>query len=240
MPKIVDHGQRRDEIALVACRVVADYGFDQATVVRIAREAGYTTGMVAHYFDTKQDIIIAALRLILRRIDERLTPAGGTTSAGGKTPVAGQTPAVGPSPPDLLQLLTEALPVDEQRYIECAFWIAFWGQVSADKRLKRINAWVHREYMRLFERCLARAWPEWARWTPATRDQVLRSIVTFINGLTAGAVVSRSHWPPERQLEQLRLHLQLLRAWAGSAAAASDKGGRSQRTPAAGSSSAQA
>ena len=50
-----------------------EYGFDQATIVRIAREAGYTTGMVAHYFDTKQDIIIAALRLILRRIEERLT-----------------------------------------------------------------------------------------------------------------------------------------------------------------------
>ena len=72
MPKIVDHDKRRDEIALVACRVVAEGGFDQATIVRIAREAGYTTGMVAHYFDTKQDIIIAALRLMLRRIDERL------------------------------------------------------------------------------------------------------------------------------------------------------------------------
>jgi AcrR family transcriptional regulator len=236
MPKIVDHDQRRDEIALVACRVVADYGFDQATVVRIAREAGYTTGMVAHYFDTKQDIIIAALRLILRRIDERLTPADGQTTATGKTPATGNTPATGKtpaadqSPPDLLQLLTEALPVDEQRYTECAFWIAFWGQVSADRRLKRINAWVHREYMRLFERCLARAWPEWVRWTPATRDQVLRSIVTFVNGLTAGAVVSRSHWPAERQLEQLRLHLQLLRAWGGgSAAAVADKSLRSHR-----------
>src|SRR5271167_2108035 len=108
MPKIVDHAARRDAIAHVACRVVAGHGFEQATVVRIAREAGYTTGMVAHYFDTKQDIIIAALRLILRRIDERLTPAAGQ------------------SRPDLLQLLTEALPVDEQRYTECAFWIAFW------------------------------------------------------------------------------------------------------------------
>ena len=72
MPKIVDHEQRRDEIALVACRVVAECGFEQATIARIARAAGYTTGMVAHYFDTKQDIIIAALRLMLRRIDERL------------------------------------------------------------------------------------------------------------------------------------------------------------------------
>ncbi|HVS77629.1 MAG TPA: TetR family transcriptional regulator C-terminal domain-containing protein [Steroidobacteraceae bacterium] len=208
MPKIVDHAQRRDEIALVACRVVAEHGFDQATIVRIAREAGYTTGMVAHYFDTKQEIIIAALRLILRRIEERLTPP----SEGGA--------------PDLLALLTEALPIDATRFTECAFWTAFWGQVSADKRLKRINAWVHREYMRLFERCLARCWAQWERWPAVTRDQVLRSVMTFINGLTASAVASPGDWPPEQQVGQLRLQLQLLQAWAEDSAARQPARGR--------------
>jgi TetR/AcrR family transcriptional regulator, transcriptional repressor of bet genes len=196
MPKIVDHEQRREEIALVACRVVAQYGFEQATIVRIAREAGYTTGMVAHYFDTKQDIVIAALRLILRRIEERLTPGGADGQA------------------QLLTVLTEALPVDETRYIECAFWIAFWGQVPADKRLKRINGWLHREYLRLFERCLARGWSDWQQWPSATREQVLRSVMTFINGITASTVTSRSDWPAERQVAQLRLQLQLLHDWA--------------------------
>jgi len=196
MPKIVDHEQRRDEIALVACRVVAEHGFDQATIVRIAREAGYTTGMVAHYYDTKQEIVIAALRLILRRIEQRLTRPAGDTQ------------------PDLLTILTEALPVDEARFTECAFWTAFWGQVSADKKLKRINAWVHREYMRLFERCLEQGWPAWAHWSPAVKDQVLRSVVTFINGLTASAVASQSDWPAAKQIEQLKLHLQLLHGWA--------------------------
>jgi len=200
MPKIVDHEQRREEIALVACRVVAHYGFDQATIVRIAREAGYTTGMVAHYFDTKQDIIVAALRLILRRIEERLTPRG----ASGE--------------PDLLALLTEALPVDETRYIECAVWLAFWGQVPTDRRLKRINGWLHREYWRLFERCCARCWPEWRRWPAATREQVLRSVITFINGVTASTVASRGEWPAARQIGQLRLQLELLRNWALSTA----------------------
>jgi TetR/AcrR family transcriptional regulator, transcriptional repressor of bet genes len=196
MPKIVDHEQRREEIALVACRVVAQYGFEQATILRIAREAGYTTGMVAHYFDTKQDIVIAALRLILRRIEERLTPGGADGQA------------------QLLAVLTEALPVDETRYIECAFWIAFWGQVPADKRLKRINGWLHREYLRLFERCLARGWREWQQWPAATREQVLRSVITFINGITASTVASRSDWPAARQIGQLRLQLQLLHGWA--------------------------
>jgi TetR/AcrR family transcriptional repressor of bet genes len=199
MPKIVDHEQRRNEIALVACRVVARYGFDQATIARIAREAGYTTGMVAHYFDTKQDIIIAALRLIMRRIEERLNPDAGAD-------------------PDLLALLAEALPVDETRYIECAFWIAFWGQVPADRRLKNINAWLHREYLRLFERCLARAWRGWSSWPPATREQALRSVITFINGITASTVASRADWPAERQMGQLRLQLELLHHWAMSGA----------------------
>jgi TetR/AcrR family transcriptional regulator, transcriptional repressor of bet genes len=197
MPKIVDHAQRRDEIALVACRVVAEYGFERASMVRIAREAGYTTGMLAHYFESKQDIIIAALRLILKRIDERLA-----------------RPAQAAARTELLELLTEALPVDEHRRIECAFWTTFWGQVSADRRMKRINAWVHREYLRLFERCLAQSWEEWPRWTPGTRDQVLRSLVTFINGLTASAVANPDDWPAAKQLAQLRLQLKLLHAWA--------------------------
>jgi AcrR family transcriptional regulator len=197
VPKIVDHAQRRDEIALVACRVVAERGFEQASMVRIAREAGYTTGMLAHYFDSKQDIIIASLRLILRRIDERL-------SRGARSD----------APADLLELLLEALPVDEQRRTECAFWTTFWGQVTADRRMKRINAWVHREYMRLFERCLAQCWAAWPQWHPATREQVLRSLVTFINGLTASAVANPGDWPAAKQIAQLRLQLELLHAWA--------------------------
>jgi AcrR family transcriptional regulator len=197
MPKIVNHAQRRDEIARVACRVMAAHGFDRASMVLIAREAGYTTGMLAHYFDTKQDIVIAALRLILRRIDERL--AHPTTSK---------------IRPDLLALLSEALPIDGPRRTECAFWTTFWGQVNTDKRLKRINGWVHREYMRLFERCLAQSWLEWSRLPTVTRVHVLRSLVTFINGLTASAVANRGDWPADRQIEQVRLQLRLLRAWA--------------------------
>ena len=108
--------------------------------------------------------------------------------------------------------------MDEQRRTECAFWIAFWGQVSTDRRLRRINGWVHGQYLRLFERCLAQGWAAWPEWSANTREPVLRSLVTFINGLTAGAVANAGDWPPERQVEQLRLQLELLHGWAlGSA-----------------------
>lgn len=197
MPKIVDHAERRAEIAHAACQVVASHGFEQATVARIARAAGYTTGMVAHYYESKQEIILAALRLILLRIEERLTRQRERGEA------------------NLLNVLSEALAVDAQRFAECAFWMAFWGQVSADKKLKRLNVWVHREYMRLFARCFAEHWPNWSEWPQTVRDQVLRSVVTFINGLTASAVTSPKDWPAAMQIEQLRLQLELLRQWAG-------------------------
>lgn len=195
MPKIVDHAQRREEIAYVACQVVARFGFEQATVARIARAAGYTTGMVAHYYESKQEIILAALRLMLLRIEQRLTRERETREA------------------NLLDVLSEALAIDAQRFTECAFWMAFWGQVSADKKLKQLNVWVHREYMRLFARCFAEYWREWPAWPPSVRDQVLRSVVTFMNGLTASAVTSPRDWPAVMQVQQLRLQLELLRHW---------------------------
>jgi AcrR family transcriptional regulator len=198
MPKAVDHDERREQIAHAACIVVANHGFEQATVVRIARAAGYTTGMLPHYFSSKQDILLAALRLSLLRIEARLQEAG---SQG----------------PDLLAVLTEALPLDESRFQECAFWTAFWGQVSTDSDARQLNAWVHREYAKLFRKCLATHWPQSAHWAPALRAQVLLSIMTFINGLTASAVTSPADWPAARQVEQLDLQLQMLRRWAANA-----------------------
>jgi TetR/AcrR family transcriptional regulator, transcriptional repressor of bet genes len=196
MPKIVDHDQRREDIAHVACQVIAKHGFEQATVARIARAAGFTTGMVAHYFESKQQIVIAALRLILTRMEQRLN----VQTRAGET--------------SLFKVLSESLAIDAQRLAECAFWTAFWGQVTVDAKLKRINAAVHKEYQRLYERSFAQCWPEWPALPPKVRTQVLGSFAIFINGLTASAVTSRSDWPPERQIEQLRLQLDLLKRWA--------------------------
>jgi len=99
--------------------------------------------------------------------------------------------------------------------------MAFWGQVSADKKLKRLNVWVHREYMRLFARCFAEHWQEWPAWPQPVRDQVLRSVVTFINGLTTSAVTSPSDWPAEITSGAI--------AFAIGSAASMGKAGRTRR-----------
>jgi AcrR family transcriptional regulator len=211
VPKLVDHDERREQIAFAACEVVAKYGFERATIARIASESGYTSGMVAHYFKSKQEIVLAALRLILRRIETRLT--AGARSQG-----------------DLLSVLSESLPTDAARMAECAFWTAFWGQVSTDRGARQLNAWVHREYARVFERCIEVHWPQSRRWAPSVRAAVLASLMTFINGLTASAVTSRGDWPAERQTAQLALQLELLHDWAGRSTGAPASHRRARRS----------
>ena len=164
-------------------------------------QAGYTTGMVAHYFDTKQEIIVAALRLILRRIEERLTPRVGRRCHRTCSRCS----------PRLCRWTRHAI-------IECAFWIAFWGQVPADKRLKRSTPGCTRSTCGCSSAASRAGWPEWSRWPRTIREQTLRSLMTFINGITASTVASRADWPAERQIGQLRLQLELLHGWAVSGA----------------------
>jgi len=78
--------------------------------------------------------------------------------------------------------------------------------------VKRLNVWVHREYMRLFERCFAEYWPEWnSRGRRSGSGSA--SLVTLHERLDRGS----RHQPPARtarhrkQIEHLRLHLDLLR-----------------------------
>ena len=193
MPKIIDHDQRRDEIALAACRAVGRWGFDGLTVARIAREADCTTGMIAHYFDTKQDIILAALNLISERINRRLSERLAETDS------------------DLADILTEALPIDPQRMMESTVWIGFWGQVPVDPDIRAINDLVHVEWTELIRRCVRDSWPETATWTEERLHRTCRAIQLFLNGVAASAITSAEDWPASEQVMQLKDHLARLR-----------------------------
>ncbi|WP_232326460.1 TetR/AcrR family transcriptional regulator [Microbispora sp. ATCC PTA-5024] len=53
----------RGEILAAARRVFAEKGFDKATIRGIAREAGVDPALVHHYFDTKEGMFVAAMKL---------------------------------------------------------------------------------------------------------------------------------------------------------------------------------
>lgn len=74
MPKIVDHENQRRIFAEAAIRVIARDGLEGMTMRAVATESGLSYGSLFHYFDSKDDLLMHAVRhstsLQARRVNE--------------------------------------------------------------------------------------------------------------------------------------------------------------------------
>ena len=61
MPKIVDHDERRRSLIEATWRVIAREGIASATTRGIAREAGCSSAVLAHYFADKAELMASAM-----------------------------------------------------------------------------------------------------------------------------------------------------------------------------------
>lgn len=104
MPKVVDHDGRRSELAEAVWRLVERAGVEAVSVRSIAREAGWSTGSVAHYFPHRDELLVHAFALASDRVVGRMREAS--------------------SPRELLR---EALPLDRERRLLAAMWFGFLG-----------------------------------------------------------------------------------------------------------------
>jgi len=72
MPKVVDHARRRRELAEAAWQAIVKFGLEGTTTRIIARESGYSAGALTHYFESKDEILLEALRLSHESFDKRI------------------------------------------------------------------------------------------------------------------------------------------------------------------------
>ncbi|WP_062348637.1 TetR/AcrR family transcriptional regulator [Herbidospora yilanensis] len=121
MPKIVNHDERREEVVAAARRIILRAGIEAATTRAIAKEAGYSNGVLTHYFADKDEILLSALRTSHRRITERLAE-----KLTGLTGLAA-----------LRELLLDNLPMDEERERETGLEIGFWARSLTSPALLR-------------------------------------------------------------------------------------------------------
>ena len=111
MPKIVDHDERRQELVEATWRVIARTGIVGVTTREIAREAGVSTGILAHYFGDKEELLATTLRLSHRQVYDRLQ-----VRTQGLMGIAA-----------LRVIMLEALPLDDQRLLQAEIQVNFWS-----------------------------------------------------------------------------------------------------------------
>lgn len=67
----VDHDQRRQEVAIAAAGIIASEGLDALTTRNLARAMGCSIGVLSHYFENKDQIVIAAMNWADHSIERR-------------------------------------------------------------------------------------------------------------------------------------------------------------------------
>ena len=134
MPKLVDHAQRREELAAALWRLVMREGIDAASVRRVADEAGWSAGALRHYFESRSELLAFAMELVMRRVAQRVGE-------------------LGPDPAPRA-LLHQALPLDPERRAEMQVWLAFTMQALVDPALRDLRDRAHAELRGLCRRAV--------------------------------------------------------------------------------------
>jgi AcrR family transcriptional regulator len=124
MPRVADHDARRRQVAAAVADLVASDGLDGVTVARTAARAGFSVGLVQHYFRSKDDMLLFAFTHVRDRIDARVADG---VAAGERA--GARIEHV------LLDALGELLPLDERRRSECRVTLAFAGRAVDNPRL---------------------------------------------------------------------------------------------------------
>jgi AcrR family transcriptional regulator len=194
MPKVVDHDARREELVHAAWRVIAERGIDEVTIREIAREAGYSSGVLAHYFENKDDLLVHALRMSHEQIYRRY-------EAEVDTPL--QYDAV-------RAVLMDNLPLDEQRDLETRIEMSFWARSLRNESLSEIQHQESEYLQGLIRRLIGGSQAEGAVSTEHSTDQIVDLLATLIDGISLHALLYPDRMTPERQQATMEFALRLL------------------------------
>ncbi len=123
---------RRVQLVEVTIDSLAEVGYVGTTLAEIARRAGVSPGLVAHYFDDKDGLLEAAFRTLARTLAVRVR----ARLALARTP-RGRVQAV---------IDTNLAPEEFDKRTGTA-WLAFWGQVLHVRGLKRVQTAYQRRML---------------------------------------------------------------------------------------------
>ncbi len=72
MPKFVDHDQRRSELLSKCLGVFLEKGYAAVTTRELERVTGVSTGILYHYFDSKEDLFNRLVRYFVEKVTAEL------------------------------------------------------------------------------------------------------------------------------------------------------------------------
>ena len=191
MPRIVDHDQRRRELAETVWALVRQHGVEGVNLRLITEHSGWSSGAIRHYLPHREAILSFAAQHMAERIGARLRGIPRTTD-----PLS-----------DFLKLVREVLPLDDERRAEAQVWLVFVGLSLSDPGLADTQGVAYQAlnetFRQVFEGFSGLGWP--AQHPP---EAAAREVQALIDGLSIhlllGQITPNDAWATlETRIRQL-------------------------------------
>ncbi len=141
MPKIVDHDLQREKFAEAAMNLIARHGLEGLTMRAVAAEAHLSYGSLFHYFDSKDELLMHAIRhltsLQTQRVNDFASQFSGLTA--------------------LEHLLCDDAIVNETSRDSWMVWLTFQYKVALEPSLAAMHAELIRGWLARIARLLEEA-----------------------------------------------------------------------------------
>lgn len=134
MPRRVDQRLRRGQIAEAVWSVTVARGLESASLRQVAAEAGVSVGLLQHYFQDKDEMLLFALDTLIAQVGRRIARA--TAAVANPDDSQGLIRAT----------LMELLPLDGQRAVEAHVASAFLARAAVDVN---VSAHLHERHARV-------------------------------------------------------------------------------------------
>jgi AcrR family transcriptional regulator len=187
MPAKTDHEARRRDVSAAVWRVLAAGGFDALTLRAVAAELGASTGLVMHYFPSKQALIKHALELAEER-----------------------TRALVPRTSDLRTALAAVLPLTPEAIEINRVWVSSWDAALADADLHALEQARYRRWRARLRPLVIRAQAD-GDLPPGDPSDLAAALAAFTHGLVVQSLFDPRTFGRNRLLHLLDAHLSALR-----------------------------
>lgn len=185
MAKKIDHDERREIFAAAALRVIMRRGIGGVTVREVAKEAGFTTGALTHYFRSKDHVLIEAseysAKLVRPMMDTHLAEKSGLEA--------------------LRQIIYEILPHNAKMRGYWRIWVGFWERASYNADVARVMRQRYAELRGRLGVVIKRAQAEGDIPAEADAGEIAQGLIALIDGIGVQVRLGSEHISTERQRE---------------------------------------
>lgn len=191
MPKKVDHEKQKKVLAKAAWRVIKKEGIEGASVRKIAEEAGLSAGSLRHYFSNQSELLAYSMNLVSERVKTRIQNAAFTEDHFE----------------NMILVLGELLPLDEERRLEMEVWIAFNIKALVDPNLAELSSRVYDEMKEGIRKVIEGLKLNGISRSDLNAGEEVERLYALVDGLALHAVMKPDHFTESKMKGILRTHL---------------------------------